>query len=82
MCGYPGLSLHSFRKSGVKWAALCGAPDWAIRKTGRWEILSEKYYVYIEEGVSLRELSSQSGSIHPIRKMWVYKPTTTTTETS
>ena len=80
LSGFPTLSLYSFRKSGVKWAALCGAPDWALKNTGRWAKVSNHFYVYIEEGYRLGDLAKLNNSIHPIRRFWVYKPTTFVSE--
>lgn len=78
--GYPTLTAYTFRKTGCKWGARCGAADWMLKNTGRWTKTSQHFYCYIEEGLGDRRLATMGGRWDRIRSMWVYKPTTFHTE--
>jgi hypothetical protein len=69
--GYKGATAYSIRKSGVVWAARCGAKTWQLKNAGRWCDGSTSFDVYIVAGLNSSELATQEGAEDPIRKMWV-----------
>ena len=66
---------YTFRKSGTKCGARCGAAEWDLKNTGRWKNRSEHFFSYIEEGGSEKDMYQKGNTADPIRSLWVYKPT-------
>ena len=73
--GFHGATAYSIRKSGCVWAARCGAKTWQLKNAGRWCHGSTSYDVYIVAGINTSELATREGAEDPIRKMWVWHPT-------
>ena len=76
LAGYRGLKPYTIRKFSVKWGARCGAKDWHLKNTGRWQKTSSHFHAYVQEGISESEQYCSNGKIDEIRKLWVYRPTT------
>jgi hypothetical protein len=78
LAGYheANLTFYTFRKSGVKWGARCGAKDWQLKHTGRWNSCSRHFGNYIQAGILESNFFANTNGLDPIRKMWVYRPTT------
>jgi len=70
--GYADATGYTFRRSSVKWWAICGAQAWEMRNAGRWKTEAQ-YFVYVEEG----QLETQRNPAdNPIRTLWVWQPNT------
>ena len=73
--GYNGATGYTPRKSGCIWAARCGAKTWQMKNAGRWCDGSASFDCYVVAGLTVSELATKGGVDDPIRKMWVWHPT-------
>ncbi|KAJ1452160.1 hypothetical protein M885DRAFT_569100 [Pelagophyceae sp. CCMP2097] len=76
------LTVHSVRKSAIKWASRCYGQDWEIKNNSGHADGSTSWYRYIEEGAMDRAENSLGADNayrrDPIFSVWTWRPVTFT----
>ena len=54
---YTYATPYSYRRSACVWSARCGAREFEIRFTGRWDCSSRHFSSYMEEEINMHNLS-------------------------